>query len=68
MLISRWSSLWSTLCAMKHAKSLHVQSADTPHEGFLHRLLVAFSLYSQSLNLCLGLLYSLTVLQRWVAE
>lgn len=65
MLILWWSSLRSPLRAIKHAKSLHVESTDTPHEGFLHRLLVAFSLKSQSLNLDLGLLYSLTVLQGW---
>lgn len=68
MLIMNWRMLWSSLCTVEHAESLNVESTHAPHEGFLHRFLIALSLLSQSLNLCLGFLYSLTVLQRQVAE
>lgn len=53
---------WSSLCGLKHVQSLHVESTHTPHKGFLHRFLIALSLESQFLNLCLGLLHSHTVL------
>lgn len=62
MLIMSWSSLCLSLCVVKHAESLDIQRTHAPHEGFLHRFLTALSFQSQSLNLCLGLLYSLTVL------
>lgn len=57
---------WSSLCIVEHAESLNVERTHAPHEGFLHRFLIALSLVSQPLNLCLGFLYSLTVLQRQV--
>lgn len=69
-MLSLWSQrrLRPALGALKYAESLHVESADAPHEGFLHRFLVTFSLQSQPLNLCLGLRYNLTVLQRRASE
>lgn len=62
MLIMNCRLLWSSLSSLEHVESLHVESTHAPHKGFLHRFLIVLSFQSQSLNLSLGLLYSLAVL------
>lgn len=68
MLLIKRGLLWSSLCRLEHAESLHVEGTYTPHEGFLHRFLVVLSLYSQPLDLCLSFCKSLAVLWKQAAK
>lgn len=64
LLIEHWSSVGTSLCVLEYAEGFNVESADAPHEGLLHGLLVALPLDSQSLHLHVGFLDGFAMLKR----